>query len=109
MALSKGGNAYARALLRLPVKDATSGFRSYRRDCLAALVGAAGSTPRGTDSRSSSSTGPCRMGFRLGEVPITFREREHGHSKISRAIVVEALYDVARWAIRDRLPGHRSP
>jgi dolichol-phosphate mannosyltransferase len=48
------------------------------------------------------------MGFRLGEVPITFREREHGHSKISRAIILEALYDVARWAIRDRLPGQRS-
>jgi dolichol-phosphate mannosyltransferase len=34
-------------------------------------------------------------------VPITFREREHGHSKISRAIVLEALYDVARWGVRD--------
>ena len=43
-----------------------------------------------------------RMGYTLAEVPITFREREHGHSKISRAIVVEALYDVARWSVRDR-------
>jgi apolipoprotein N-acyltransferase len=107
VALSKGGNAYARTLLRLPVKDATSGFRSYRRDCLAALV-AQGFHSQGYGFQIELVYRAVRMGFRLGEVPITFREREHGHSKISRAIILEALYDVARWAIRDRLPGQRS-
>jgi apolipoprotein N-acyltransferase len=102
VALSKGGNAYARILLNLPVRDATSGFRSYRRDVLAALV-APGFHSQGYGFQIELVYRAARMGYRLGEVPITFREREHGHSKISRAIVVEALYDVARWGIRDRL------
>jgi apolipoprotein N-acyltransferase len=106
MALSKGGNAYARAVLRLPVKDATSGFRAYRRDVLAALV-APGFHSQGYGFQIELAYRATRMGYTLGEVPITFREREHGHSKISRAIVVEALYDVARWGIRDRMPGSR--
>jgi dolichol-phosphate mannosyltransferase len=42
-------------------------------------------------------------GFALGEVPITFREREHGRSKISRRIVVEALWLVTVWGARMRL------
>ena len=51
-----------------------------------------------------------RMGYRIGEVPITFREREHGQSKISRGIVLEALVKVAAWGIHDRLSkdGRRS-
>jgi apolipoprotein N-acyltransferase len=106
LALSKGGNAYARTLLRLPVKDATSGFRSYRRDVLAALI-APGFHSQGYGFQIELVYRAARMGYTLGEVPITFREREHGHSKISRAIVVEALYDVARWAIRDRFAGVR--
>ena len=44
-----------------------------------------------------------RMGMSIGEVPITFREREHGKSKISRAIVVEALVQVGSWGVRDRV------
>jgi dolichol-phosphate mannosyltransferase len=102
VALSKGGNAYARAMLRLPVKDATSGFRAYRREVLSALV-APGFHSQGYGFQIELVYRAARMGYTLGEVPITFREREHGHSKISRAIVVEALYDVARWGIRDRL------
>jgi hypothetical protein len=39
----------------------------------------------------------------VGEVPITFQERQHGHSKISRAIVAEALWLVGVWGLRDRL------
>ena len=44
-------------------------------------------------------------GWSLGEVPITFREREHGHSKLSRRIVVEALWLVTRWGIALRATG----
>jgi hypothetical protein len=44
-----------------------------------------------------------RDGFEIGEAPITFREREHGHSKISRRIVVEALWLVTIWGVRARL------
>jgi dolichol-phosphate mannosyltransferase len=39
----------------------------------------------------------------VGEVPITFEERRHGRSKISRAIILEALWHVFLWALRDRL------
>ncbi len=44
-------------------------------------------------------------GWSLGEVPITFREREHGQSKISRRIVAEALWLVTRWGVSLRLGG----
>jgi len=44
-----------------------------------------------------------RLGYDVGEAPITFREREHGVSKISRSIVVEALWSVTRWGLAMRL------
>ena len=94
--LSRAGNTYARFMLGLPVHDATSGFRVYRRATLQAVL-----------ERPIASEGygfqielvmrAHRLGFSLAEVPITFREREHGHSKISRAIVAEALWLVTRW------------
>jgi dolichol-phosphate mannosyltransferase len=43
------------------------------------------------------------MGFDIGEVPITFKERAHGQSKISRRIVVEALWLVTVWGVKERL------
>ena len=49
-------------------------------------------------------SGPGPFGAKaIGEIPITFREREHGHSKLSRRIVLEALLKVGRWGLRDRL------
>jgi dolichol-phosphate mannosyltransferase len=45
--------------------------------------------------------------LKIAEVPIRFREREHGRSKLSRRIVVEALYNVTRWGLRDRLAGRQ--
>jgi dolichol-phosphate mannosyltransferase len=83
-------------MLGVGVHDATSGYRVYRRELLERLL----QTPCQTDGygfqielvmRSD------RLGFDVGEVPITFREREHGRSKISRSIVVEALWSVTRW------------
>jgi dolichol-phosphate mannosyltransferase len=44
-----------------------------------------------------------RLGYDVGEAPITFREREHGVSKISRSIVAEALWSVTRWGFALRL------
>jgi apolipoprotein N-acyltransferase len=106
LALSRAGNAYTRAMLRIPVKDATSGFRAYRRALLASLV-AAGVTSEGYGFQIELVRSAYRLGARIGEVPITFQEREHGHSKISRRIVVEALAKVGTWGIQDRL--HRRP
>ncbi len=106
--LSRGGNRWARTLLGLPIADATGGFRAYRSEVLRTL-------PLG----DISSQGYCfqvdlvwqawRAGFTVVEVPITFVERVRGESKMSRAIVVEALWRVTWWGVttrrsRDRLP-----
>lgn len=99
--LSKGGNLYARLLLRMPLRDATGGFRAFRMEVLQALP-----------LQEVSSAGYCfqvdlawrawQAGYRVREVPITFRERQHGQSKMSRAIVAEALVNVTLWAVTNR-------
>lgn len=100
--LSRGGNLYARLALGLELKDVTAGFRAYRRDALEAM-----------DLSSIDSKGYCFQvdmtlrvldgGGQVVEVPIEFREREHGVSKMSRAIVVEAMARVTRWGVRRRV------
>jgi dolichol-phosphate mannosyltransferase len=97
--LSRGGNLYTRMLLRLPLRDATGGYRAYRRQVLDAL-------PLG----KISSQGYCfqvdlawqtwRRGYRVVEVPITFVERERGDSKMSRQIVAEALWQTTVWGLQ---------
>jgi apolipoprotein N-acyltransferase len=101
-ALSRGGNLYTRGMLGLPVADATSGFRVYRRDLLAFLL-QGGIHSEGYGFQIELAHRAWLGGFAVGEVPITFRERQHGHSKISRRIVFEALAMVAVWGLRDRL------
>jgi dolichol-phosphate mannosyltransferase len=99
--LSRGGNAYTRLVLGLPLRDATGGYRAYRRTVLDPLI-----------DRGVASQGYCfqvdlawqvwRAGHRVVEVPITFVERERGESKMSRAIVAEALWRVTVWGITSR-------
>jgi apolipoprotein N-acyltransferase len=102
LALSRGGNAYTRLLLGIPVADATSGYRSYRRALVEALL-ADGITSEGYGFQIELAYRAWREGFKVGEVPIVFREREHGVSKMSGRIVVEAMLNVTRWGLRDRL------
>ncbi|HEY1331713.1 MAG TPA: apolipoprotein N-acyltransferase [Actinomycetota bacterium] len=102
LALSRAGNAYARVVLGLPVHDATSGYRAYRAKSLAALI-EDGISSEGYGFQVELVYRAAIRGMRIAEVPITFRERAHGHSKLSRAIVAEALVEVARWGIRDRV------
>ncbi len=100
--LSRGGNVYTRLMLGLPVHDATAGYRAYRAEGLARM-----------DLADVESEGYCfqvdltrravAAGLRLSEVPITFVEREQGQSKMSSDIVREALWNVTRWGVRDRL------
>ncbi len=102
LVLSRGGNLYARLLLGFPLSDATSGFRVYRRELLAHLL----TTPVTSDGygfQIELAYRAWRDGYAVGEVPITFKEREHGHSKISRRIVFEALWLVTVWGLRARL------
>jgi apolipoprotein N-acyltransferase len=113
-ALSRGGNLYTRAMLGLPVADATSGYRVFRRGLIDFLL-EEGIHSEGYGFQIELAYRAWLGGFAVGEVPITFREREHGHSKISRRIVFEALGLVALWALRDRLrlkqgrPGRAAP
>jgi dolichol-phosphate mannosyltransferase len=96
--LSRGGNWWTRRMLRLPLRDATGGYRAYRRSVLDALP-----------LTEVASQGYCfqvdlawqawRAGNRVVEVPITFVERERGESKMSRAIVLEALWRVTWWGV----------
>jgi apolipoprotein N-acyltransferase len=106
--LSRGGNRYVRILLGLPVADATSGFRAYRADALRELV-AQRLRSEGYAFQVELAYRAWRRGLVVGEVPITFEERRHGQSKISRAIVAEALWQVLVWAVRDRVLRRRPP
>ncbi|HEY2832525.1 MAG TPA: polyprenol monophosphomannose synthase [Sporichthyaceae bacterium] len=106
--LSRGGTAYANLVLGLGIRDATGGFRAFRRKTLIAL-----------DLGTVYSQGYCFQidlalrtvdrGFRVIEVPITFVERELGTSKMSRAIVVEALWRVTLWGLTRRIGRVRAP
>lgn len=99
--LSRGANVYTRLALGLPVRDATGGFRAYRRAVLERIAYA-----------SVASEGYCfqidlawralRAGFTVVEVPITFADRERGESKMSGPIVREAFWRVAVWGAAHR-------
>ncbi len=97
--ISRGGNAYVRLALGMHVKDATAGFRAYRRAVLEALpVSAVRSTGYCFQIEMSHRT--WQEGFRVVEVPITFTERVAGVSKMSRKIVAEALWRVTVWSVQ---------
>ena len=97
--VSRSGNAYVRAVLGLPVHDCTAGFRAYRREALA-LLSDDGTHAGGYSFQIESTWQAARRGMRIAEIPITFVERRAGQSKMSTAIVVEALWRVLLWRIR---------
>ena len=101
VALSRAGNTYARVMLGLPLHDATSGYRVYRRALLADLTSAPIDS-EGYGFQIELALRSWQAGATLVEVPITFREREHGHSKLSKRIVAEALWSVTRWGFSGR-------
>jgi len=88
-------------MLGIPLHDATSGFRVYRRALLEDLV-ADPIASEGYGFQIELVLRSWQLGATLAEVPITFREREHGQSKLSRGMVVEALWLVMRWGLADR-------
>jgi dolichol-phosphate mannosyltransferase len=100
--ISKGGNLYARTLLGLRVRDLTAGFRVYSRRALTSF-------PL-DDLRAEGYGFQVEMAYRVHrsggavvEVPIVFRDRELGTSKMSGRIVLEGFVLVAWWALRDRV------
>jgi glycosyltransferase involved in cell wall biosynthesis len=102
--LSRGGNRYVRWCTGMPVTDATSGYRLYRRPVLQALA-IDSVRSEGYSFQVEMALRAWRSGFRVVEVPIVFTERREGASKISRVIVLEALLRVAQWG----LSGARRP
>ena len=98
-ALSAGGNLYVRLLTGVPVHDVTSGYRAFRAEVLHA-IGLQRLRSEGYSFQLETALQAWRAGFRIGEVPITFVERVAGASKISRAIVAEAMVRVLVWAVR---------
>jgi glycosyltransferase involved in cell wall biosynthesis len=99
--LSRAGNFYTRTMLAVPLEDMTGGYRAYRREVLE-KIDLAGVASQGYCFQVDLAWNALRCGFRVVEVPITFVERETGYSKMSRAIVAEALVNVTRWGIADR-------
>jgi dolichol-phosphate mannosyltransferase len=103
--ISRGGSIYARAILSVPVRDLTSGFKCFRRSALEALdLDAIQSN--GYAFQVEVSYRCYRQGLRLREVPITFVDRRVGQSKMSGRIVLEAVWLV--WWLRFRQPIRRS-
>jgi dolichol-phosphate mannosyltransferase len=97
-ALSRAGSAYAGLLLRLPQRDLTGGFKGFRRRALAALP-LDRLRSRGFALQIEVTYVLARRGFRIAEVPITFRQRRAGKSKMNSGIALEALAAVTRlWA-----------
>jgi len=91
--VSAGGSFYARALLGVPVRDLTGGFKCIRREVLEAIdLDAIRS--RGYAFQIELTYRALRKGFRVVEVPIGFTDRVEGRSKMSRAIVAEAIWKV---------------
>ena len=103
-ALSRAGNLYAGTALGFGVRDSTSGFRAYRREWLG--PGWPEPSSQGYAFQIEMTRRIHRAGGRIVEIPIVFTERRSGRPKISRRIVLEAIWSVAWWALRDRLsPG----
>jgi len=97
-AISRGGNAYVRLALGVPVHDCTAGYRAYRRQVLEALPVSAVQS-NGYCFQVEMAHRTWQEGFRVVEVPIAFTERATGVSKMSKQIVAEALWRVTVWAL----------
>jgi dolichol-phosphate mannosyltransferase len=93
--LSRGGSWYARTVLGVPVKDLTGGFECFRRDLLERLT-LSGFQTAGFGFQVEVTYRALRSGASVREVPILFRDRQIGDSKMSSRIVVEALWKVLR-------------
>ncbi len=96
--LSRAGNAYARAMLRLRVRDVTAGYRAYRAEVLRDLP-LDEIDSRGYCFQIDMTLRTLDAGWRIAERPIEFRERTAGVSKMSGAVVVEAMLRVTAWGL----------
>jgi dolichol-phosphate mannosyltransferase len=91
--ISRGGSLYAQALLGLRVRDLTGGFKVYRRGVLE-TIDLDAIRSKGYAFQIETTYRAIKAGFRVVEVPIVFVDREVGGSKMSRSIVLEAIWKV---------------
>ena len=99
--ISRGGSAYARALLGVGINDLTGGFKAFRRPVLEAIQ--LETIPSlGYSFQVETTYRALRAGFRVVEIPIMFRDRRVGESKMSGAIVIEAALRVPAMRLRRR-------
>jgi dolichol-phosphate mannosyltransferase len=91
--VSAGGSLYARVLLGSRIRDLTGGFKCYRREVLE-TIDLDAITSKGYAFQIETTYRAVRAGFRVAEIPIHFADREQGGSKMSRAIVAEAIWRV---------------
>ncbi len=99
--LSRGGNFYTRTLLGIPVRDATAGYRLFRRTTLEAIQLDA-VVSLGYVFQAELAYRTLREGLRIVEVPIEFVERVRGDSKMSPHVAIESLKRITRWGISER-------
>lgn len=100
--LSLGGNFYTRLMLGIPIKDATGGFRAFTVDAVRKIQLLDRDT-QGYIFQVENTYLAVKRGLKVVEVPIEFVERVVGTSKMSRAIVIEALARVTIWGLRNRI------
>jgi dolichol-phosphate mannosyltransferase len=103
--LSYFANVYARFVTRLPVWDATGGFKCFRREVLEA-IDLNKVVSNGYAFQIEMSFRAWKKGFRIVEIPIVFVDRTEGQSKMSKAIKREAFWMVWRlrwWALTNQL------
>jgi len=100
--LSQWGNRYIGFMLRMPVRDATAGFRAYRSEIIE-KIGLDQVRADGYGFQIEMAYEVSKAGGEILEIPITFRDRTRGVSKMHPGIVSEALWLVTRWGVRDRV------
>lgn len=100
-AISRWGSTYARTWLGIPIRDLTGGFKCFRREVLEAIrldtVSALGYA-----FQVETTYRACLAGFRVAEIPIVFKDRRVGESKMSRSIVAEAALGVPVMRLRGK-------
>lgn len=100
-AISMGGNLYIRAILGMPVNDATAGYRVYRAGTLR-RIGLDDVESAGYVFQTDLTVRTVRAGLRVVEVPITFIEREIGESKMDGDVVKESMRRITGWGLEHR-------
>jgi dolichol-phosphate mannosyltransferase len=105
-AISRGGSAYARIVLGVGVHDLTGGFKCFRREVLEAIDLDAVQS-RGYAFQVEMTYRAIQLGFKVDEVPIVFRDRQVGSSKMDRSIVAEAIWRVPLLRFNGKPAGER--